>query len=81
MISPRMPARKIRNVREIVYFSSGQFWVSADRERFAEVAEVSDDSWTATVLITDATGNRLARKTVSLPQFLEDWHVVPEENY
>ena len=73
------PARRMRSDREIVYFAPGQFWVSADRDKFAEVAEVSSDSWTATVVITDATGNRLARKTVSLPQFQDDWRLVPAD--
>ena len=79
MTGKRMSARRALSDGEIVYFTPGQFWVSADRERFAEVAEISDDSWTATVVVTDAKGHRLARKTVSLPQFQEEWHIVPEE--
>jgi hypothetical protein len=79
MIGARMSARRALSDGEIVYFAPGQFWVSADRERFAEVAEVSDDSWTATVVVSDAKGHRLARKTVSLPQFQEEWRLVPED--
>ena len=60
-------------------FTPGQYWVSADRERFAEVTEVSSDSWTATITVTDAKGHRLTRTTVSLPQFQEQWRLVPEE--
>jgi hypothetical protein len=77
--SPRMSTGRTRSHGEIVYFTPGQFWVSVDREKFAEVAEVSDDSWTATVVVTDATGHRLARATVSLPQFQEQWNLVPED--
>ena len=60
-------------------FILGQYWVSADRERFAEVTEVSNDSWTATVAVTDAKGHRLDRAKVNLVQFLENWRLVPEE--
>jgi hypothetical protein len=79
MAGVRLSARRKRVDGEIVCFAPGQFWVSVDRDKFAEVAEVSDDSWTATVVVTDATGHRLARKTVNLPQFREEWQVVPDE--
>ena len=78
-MSPRLPARRSSGHGEIIYFAPGQFWVSADRDQFAEVAEVSNDSWTATVVVTDAKGHRLARKTVSLPAFQEEWRLVPED--
>jgi hypothetical protein len=60
-------------------FALGQYWVSTDRERFAEVMEVSGDNWTATVSITDAKGHRLARAKVDLVQFQGQWRLVPEE--
>ena len=63
----------------MVPFARGQYWVSADRARFAEVTEVLDDSWTAMVTVTDATGHRLERARVSLPQFQEQWRLVPED--
>ena len=60
-------------------FVQGQYWVSSDKERFAEVTDVAGDSWTATVTVTDAKGHRLARAQVTLSQFQEEWRLVPED--
>jgi hypothetical protein len=60
-------------------FALGQYWVSRDRERFAEVTDVSGDNWTATVSITDCKGHRLSRVTVNLVEFQGKWRLVPEE--
>ena len=67
-----------RSRSEIARFAPGQYWVSSDRQRFAEVTEVSGE-WAAAVSITDCTGNKIAWTKVYLPQFQEHWRLVPED--
>jgi hypothetical protein len=62
----------------MIRFRVGQRWTSPDLERFAEVVVVSDDAWTATVVVTSPQGQPLDRAKVNAAAFQELWQLVAD---